>query len=282
MNCWEEDIRVDAAVRREMEGGRARLLLHPETFSSSACNAAGSLLGGQLRGNSSQHQEPDTDHAEQSKYPKPLVRWPRTDEPPGKEKAVSQRSSVSPGQTRIRFRDAGTATEFMQDLESRLAAPRVQITTDGHKMYLTAVEDAFGSTVDYAQLVKTYGADPEPEKRYSPAKVIGCATSTIQGNPDPWHVSTSYVERQNLNMRMSMRRFTRLTNGFSKKVENFACAVSLHFMHHNWCRPHRTLRTKRNNRVTPAMACGLTDRPWPIKSIVRLLESKELNRRKAS
>ena len=136
-------------------------------------------------------------------------------------------------------RDAGVATEFMQDLASRLANPKVQLTTDGHKMYLTAVEDAFAGRVDYAQLIKIYGEDPPPEKRYSPAKCIGIDTGRIQGCPDPEHVSTSYVERQNLTMRMSMRRFTRLTNAFSKKLENHVAAVSLHFGYYNLCRPHR-------------------------------------------
>ncbi len=174
----------------------------------------------------------------------------------------------------IGSRDGGTATEFMLDLESRLAN-RVQLTTDGHRMYLEAVETAFGSGVDFAQLVKLYGAEPEGEKRYSPAKCIGAKLGKIQGDPDPAHVSTSYVERQNLTMRMSVRRFTRLTNAFSKKVENLAAAVALHFMHYNFCRPHASLRTKRNNRVTPAMAAGIADRQWTIETIISLLEQRE-------
>lgn len=169
---------------------------------------------------------------------------------------------------RIGSRDVGTATDFMQDLASRLAN-RAQITTDGHSMYLNAVEDAFGAGVDYAMLQKIYGADPEPQKRYSPAKCIGIDIETIQGNPDPDRISTSYVERQNLTMRMSMRRFTRLTNAFSKKVENLAHAVALHFMYYNYCRIHRSLR------MTPAMAAGVTDHLWKIDDIVGLLEDRE-------
>lgn len=169
---------------------------------------------------------------------------------------------------RVGSRDAGTATDFMQDLASRLAG-RAQITTDGHNMYLNAVEDAFGAGVDYAILQKIYGTDPEPQKRYSPAKCIGIDIETIQGNPDPDRISTSYVERQNLTMRMSMRRFTRLTNAFSKKVENLAHAVALHFMYYNYCRIHRSLR------MTPAMAAGATNHLWEIEDIVRLLEEKE-------
>lgn len=170
-------------------------------------------------------------------------------------------------------RDAGCATEFMQDLAGRLVH-RVQLTTDGHSMYLSAVEDAFGGGVDYAMLVKLYGSDPEAEKRYSPAVCIGCKPAVIQGDPDPFAVSTSYVERSNLTMRMSMRRLTRLTNGFSKKVENLAAAVSLNFMHYNFARPHRSLRTEKDNRVTPAMAAGIARRPWSIAEIVGVLDSK--------
>jgi len=164
-------------------------------------------------------------------------------------------------------RDAGAATEFMQDLAGRLAN-RVQLTTDGHKAYLGAVEDAFGSDIDYAVLQKIYG-EPTEEKRYSPAECIGCRKEGISGKPDPKHISTSYVERQNLTMRMHMRRFTRLTNGFSKKVENHIAAISLHFMFYNFVRIHQTLR------VTPAMAAGVTERVWEIADIVRLLEEWE-------
>ena len=161
-------------------------------------------------------------------------------------------------------RDAGTATEFMQDLAGRLAS-RVQLTTDGHKAYLTAVEDVFGSNIDYSMLVKIYGNSPEGEKRYSPAECLGCKKEPISGNPDPKHISTSYVERQNLTMRMSMRRFTRLTNGFSKKLENHVAALALYFMYYNFVRIHQTLR------VTPAIAAGVTNRLWDVSDIVALL-----------
>jgi IS1 family transposase len=162
-------------------------------------------------------------------------------------------------------RDAGWAYDFMQDCASRIRG-RVQITTDGHKVYVNAVEDAFGADVDYAQLQKIYGASMEPERQYSPARCIGCDMKVVSGNPDPQHVSTSYVERQNLTMRMHMRRFTRLTNGFSKKVDNLRHAVALHFMYYNFCRPHQTLR------VTPAMEAGLCDHVWSLEELVLLLE----------
>ena len=136
---------------------------------------------------------------------------------------------------------------------------------DGYKPYLSAVEDVFGAEVDYAQLVKLYGASGENETRYSPAKCIGCISKEITGAPDPKHVGTSYVERQNLTMRMSMRRFTRLTNGFSKKVENHAHSVALHYAYRNFVRIHQTLR------ITPAMAAGVTDRLWDAEDIVALL-----------
>ena len=161
-------------------------------------------------------------------------------------------------------RDAASAYEFMMDLASRLRW-RVQLTTDGHKPYLGAVEDAFGAQVDYATLQKLYGADPEPQKRYSPAKCLGCDVKTVTGQPNPKHISTSYVERQNLTMRMSMRRFTRLTNAFSKKVENHAAAVALYFMYYNFARIHQTLRT------SPAQAARVTEKLWDIKDIVALL-----------
>ncbi len=164
-------------------------------------------------------------------------------------------------------RDAGTATEFIQDVAGRLSN-RVQITTDGHRMYLPAVEDAFGANVDYAQIVKVYGTAPEAETRYSPAECIGCERTPIQGNPDPRHVSTSYVERANLTMRMGMRRFTRLTNAFSKKLANHAAMIALFFMHYNFCRIHQTLR------ITPAMAAGVSDHVWEIGELVALLDSK--------
>jgi IS1 family transposase len=160
-------------------------------------------------------------------------------------------------------RDGWWASEFMQDVAARIRG-RVQLTTDGHKAYLEAVEGAFGADVDYAQLQKIYGASDEPEKRYSPAKCIGCDMKTVSGSPDPAHVSTSYVERQNLTMRMSMRRFTSLTNAFSKKIENHAAAVALHFIHYNFARIHKTLR------VTPAMAAGISDHVWSYEEIAAL------------
>src|SRR6266446_3986557 len=143
----------------------------------------------------------------------------------------------------------------MNDCAKRIVG-RVQITTDGHRVYMDAVEGAFGMDVDYAQLQKIYGASEENDTRYSPAVCIGCDMKVVSGNPDPKHVSTSHVERQNLTMRMSMRRFTRLTNAFSKKVENHALAVALHYMHYNFCRVHQTLR------VTPAMEAGTADHVW--------------------
>ena len=168
----------------------------------------------------------------------------------------------------VASRDAGSATEFLMDLERRLAQPRVQLTTDGHRMYLDAVEGAFGGSVDYAMIVKHYGADPEPQKRYSPAQCIGAERRAIQGRPDPAHVSTSYVERANLTIRMNVRRFTRLTNAFSKKVENHAAALALHFMAYNFVRVHGTLKT------TPAVAAGVARRPWKIEDVVGLLDPK--------
>lgn len=161
-------------------------------------------------------------------------------------------------------RDSGWAYEFMQDCANRIDS-RVQITTDGHRMYLNAVEGAFGMDCDYAMLQKIYGAPLENETRYSPAKCIGCDMKVISGNPDPKHVSTSYVERQNLTMRMHMRRFTRLTNGFSKKVDNHRHAVALHYMFYNFCRIHQTLK------VTPAMESGLADHVWTFEELLALL-----------
>ena len=166
-------------------------------------------------------------------------------------------------------RDSEYAMGLMDDLRGRLAN-RVQLTTDGHKAYLNAVEEAFGDDIDYAMLVKLYGAAPEAAKgRYSPAECIGARKERIIGNPDRDYVSTSYVERQNLTMRMSMRRFTRLTNAFSKKIEHHAHAVALHFMYYNFARVHKSLR------VSPAMAAGLTDRLWDVSDIVDLLDAAE-------
>ena len=166
-------------------------------------------------------------------------------------------------------RDGECAMVFMDDLRSRLAN-RVQLTSDGHKAYLEAVEGAFGADVDYAILNKIYGTVPEAAKgRYSPAVCLGARKDFIEGSPDPVHVSTSYVERSNLTMRMHMRRFTRLTNGFSKKVENHAYAVALHMMYYNFVRLHSKLR------VTPAMAAGVSDRLWEVGDIVALIEAEE-------
>lgn len=161
-------------------------------------------------------------------------------------------------------RSLATAHPFIADVAARLAN-RVQLTTDGHRPYLAAVEDAFGEDIDYAMLVKVYGADNNPEKRYSPAVCLGCKAHEVTGAPDPKHISTSYVERQNLTMRMSMRRFTRLTNAFSKKLENHAATVALYFMYYNFGRVHQTLR------VTPAMEAGIADHVWSIEEIVGLL-----------
>jgi IS1 family transposase len=167
---------------------------------------------------------------------------------------------------RVGSRGAADAYHFIHDLKSRLAN-HVQLTTDGHKAYLSAVEDAFGSEIDYAQLVKIYGETPEgAEVRYSPAMCTGANKTVIKGQPDLAHVSTSFTERQNLTMRMSMRRFTRLTNAFSKKVENHEAAVALHFMHYNFCRIHQTLC------VTPAMAAGVCDHVWSIDEMIDLLD----------
>jgi IS1 family transposase len=165
-------------------------------------------------------------------------------------------------------RDTGWATDFAFDIRQRVAG-RPQITTDAHKPYLAAIEMAFGENVDYAQMHKIYGASNEPETRYSPATCIGCDMKTVIGRPDYEHVSTSYVERQNLTMRMSMRRFTRLTNAFSKKIENHGHAVALHFMHYNFCRVHKTLR------VTPAMEAGLSDQVWTLEELVGLLDKRK-------
>lgn len=166
-------------------------------------------------------------------------------------------------------RDGENAMWFMDDLRTRLAN-RVQLTSDGHRAYLEAVEGAFGDDVDYAQLIKLYGAAPEAFKgRYSPADCIGARKDRVTGNPDMSHVSTSFVERNNLTMRMHMRRFTRLTNGFSKKVENHAYAVALHMMYYNFVKVHSKLR------MSPAMAAGVSERLWEISDIVALVEAGE-------
>lgn len=165
-------------------------------------------------------------------------------------------------------RDASYANAFMDDVASRLAT-RVQLTTDGHRPYLEAVEGAFGADVDYAQLVKIYGAAPETAKgRYSPAECVGARKDNIEGEPDEKHVSTSYVERMNLNIRMGNRRFTRLTNAFSKKIDNHLHMLSLYFVHYNFCRIHKTLK------VSPAMAAGVSDTLRDVEWIVRLIEAR--------
>ena len=162
-------------------------------------------------------------------------------------------------------RDAEYAQVFLQDLASRIKG-RTQLTSDGHKAYLRAVDEAFGADVDYAMLVKLYG-NPEgnqQERRYSAGKCCGTITGTVCGDPDPAHVSTSYIERQNLTLRMSMKRFARLSNGFSKKLHNHECAISLHYMFYNFGRIHKTLR------VTPAMEAGVSKHVWSLEEIARL------------
>ena len=168
---------------------------------------------------------------------------------------------------RVGDRSGATAIDLMDDLRARLAN-RVQLTTDGHKAYLDAVEGAFGGDVDYAMLIKLYGgsAGKGSDTRYSPGECTGIRKTYVMGDPDSKHISTSYIERQNLTMRMSMRRFTRLTNAFSKKIENHAHAIALHYMHYNFCRLHQALK------VTPAMAAGVTDELWEIGDIVDLIK----------
>lgn len=171
-------------------------------------------------------------------------------------------------------RDAEYALMLMDDLRGRLAK-RVQLTTDGHKAYLSAVEEAFGDDIDYAMLVKLYGeppASPEAARRYSPSECVGARKETITGKPDPDHISTSYTERANLTMRMSMRRFTRLTNAFSKKLENHAHMVALYALWYNFVRIHKTLRT------SPAMAAGISDRLWSMEDVVALIDEREERR----
>jgi IS1 family transposase len=164
-------------------------------------------------------------------------------------------------------RDAGYATEFMHDVAARLRY-RVQLTTDGHAAYLEAIRDAFANRIDYAQLIKIYGDSPSTRGsgRYSPPPCTGIRARTVSGLPNPDHVSTSYSERQNLTMRMSMRRFTRLTNGFSKKLENHIHALALYFVHYNFCRIHKSLRT------SPAMAAGISDRLWSLEDVISKID----------
>jgi IS1 family transposase len=168
-------------------------------------------------------------------------------------------------------RDSSYAMTLMDDLRQRVTT-RLQLTTDGHSPYLQAVEESFGADIDYAMLVKMYGtpaAEAEAARRYSPSECIGTQKRKVTGNPDPKHVSTSYVERQNLTMRMAIRRFTRLTNAFSKKVENHAHSVAIHFLHYNFVRIHQSLR------VTPAMAAGVTNRLWDLSDMVDVIEEWE-------
>jgi|SRR3954469_2268522 len=172
-------------------------------------------------------------------------------------------------------RDGRTARRFVADLASRLSH-RVQITTDSHRPYLQAVEDAFGGDVDYTMLHKVYGFPMEHETRYSPATCIGCEQKRISGDPATEHISTSFVERQNWTVRTNMRRYTRLSNGFSRKIENHAAAVALNYFAYNFIKIHRTLR------VTPAMAAGVTNRLWEVKDLVALWEAYESAQEKAA
>ena len=165
-------------------------------------------------------------------------------------------------------RDAADCQAFLFDLADRLRY-RVQLTTDGHRPYLDAVEQAFGSEVDFAQHIKYYGTDPGEPRKFSPPVVLAEDVRVIQGDPDPSRISTSYVERQNLTMRMGMRRFTRLTNAFSKKVENHAAMVALHFMYYNFARPHQSLKDPYPR--TPAMATGVANHVWSYEEIAGLL-----------
>jgi hypothetical protein len=168
-------------------------------------------------------------------------------------------------------RDAGYALALMDDLRTRITT-RVQLTTDGHLPYLQAVEDAFGADIDYGMLVKLYGAETGGqghERKYSPSECIGARKQTITGNPDPRHINTSYTGRHNLTMRMSMRRFTRLTNAFSKKVDNHCHALALYFVFYNFVRRDQTLR------VSPAMAAGISDRLWLMDDIVALIDAAD-------
>lgn len=170
-------------------------------------------------------------------------------------------------------RDADSAYTFLRDLAGRLTN-RVQLTTDGHAAYLNAVNEAFARDIDYAMLVKKYGNAPEAEKRYSPPICLGTERTIIRGRPDLAHISTSYVERQNLSMRMGIRRFTRLTNAFSKKLENHIHALSIYFMHYNFVRQHQTLR------VSPAMEAGVSNKLWSLMDVVAMIEEWEANQKK--
>jgi IS1 family transposase len=165
-------------------------------------------------------------------------------------------------------RDAETAHPFMHDLASRLAS-RVQLTVDGLHAYLSAVDAAFGTDIDFARLIKVYGSDPKAERRYAPPTCISSRTEIVSGDPNPSHISTSYIERQNLQMRMSMRRFTRLTNAHSKKIENHEHALAIHYVHYNFCRAQKALGG------TPAMKVGLADHVWSLEEMIGLLDVAE-------
>jgi len=172
---------------------------------------------------------------------------------------------------RLGQRDVATAIDFVQDIEKRIKG-RVQITTDALRIYLLVVEDVFGGKADYAQLHKVFRAARDGETRYSPAKCIGCDMKEVSGRPDPKHVSTSFVERQNWTVRTTLRRYTRLSNGFSRKLENHAAAVALNYFAYNFIKIHSTLRT------SPAMAAGVTDRLWSVEDLVALWEAYESRR----
>lgn len=179
-------------------------------------------------------------------------------------------------------RDGENARRFLVDVARRMRG-RIQLTTDGAEIYREAAWDAFTGFVDYAMLQKIYASPMEAERRYSPPVCVGTQTEVLQGEPDPAHISTSHVERQNLTMRMSMRRFTRLTNAFSKKLYNLSCAVALHFMVTNFVRPHGTLVARNYGRpTTPAMAAGVATRPWTFEDVVELLEAGEESARDVS
>jgi IS1 family transposase len=172
---------------------------------------------------------------------------------------------------RLGQRDLATAKDFVEDIAKRVKG-RVQITTDQLRTYLNVIEDAFGGQGDFAQLHKIYRASGDPDTLYSPAKCIGCEMKEVSGRPDPKHVSTSFVERQNWSVRTSMRRYTRLSNGFSRKLENHAAATALNYFAYNFIKIHRTLRT------SPAMSAGVTDRLWSVEDLVALWEAYEQRR----
>jgi IS1 family transposase len=184
--------------------------------------------------------------------------------------AVDADSKLVPS-WRLGQRDLATAKDFVDDLAQRVMG-RVQITTDALRTYVNVIEDAFGSDADFAQLHKVYRAPMENETRYSPASCIGCVTKDVTGNPDPKHISTSFVERQNWTVRTTMRRYTRLSNGFSRKLENHAAATALNYFAYNFIKIHRTLR------MSPAMAAGVTDRLWSVEDLVALWEAYEQRR----